>query len=445
MSKQMKSTSMSRRTFMAGLGAASAAPFIIPSTALGADGSVAPSEKVNIGLIGCGGQGNGVMGAAMGQKNTVVTALCDVNENNLRNTKKKVDERYGNEDCRTFADFREVCALDDLDAIIIGTPDHWHALIAIEAANNKKDIYCEKPLTWSLGEGRAVVEAVKRNNVILQVGSMQRSSSQMKEACELVKNGAIGKINHVIVGLPDGGHAKWVMEYPEPPSYLDYDMYVGPAEWAPYHPERLDWNWRWWMGFGGSQMMDWIGHHGDIANMAMDWSETGPEEIVPEIWEFSKEKNNLYNSPERYRTSYTYKGGVTMTMGSTNTLDEVFTKNGDNGTQWFGEDGKWIFVSRSGMNLSDKDIRKDRGGKNRFRFRKEGNHVKDWLNSIQSREAPIAPVEAGHRAASIGHLAKIAHTVGTTLQWDPVKESFVGNEALDGLLTRKYRGEWKLG
>lgn len=444
MSKRMKSKSMSRRTFMAGLGAAATAPYIIPNTALGADGEVAASDKINIGLIGCGGQGNGVMGAAMRQKNVIVTAICDVNENNLRKTKKRVNETYGNEDCRTFADYRELCALEDLDAVIVGTPDHWHALNCIEAARNKKDIYCEKPLTWSLGEGVAVKKAVEENGVILQVGSMQRSSSQFKEACELVRNGAIGKISHINVGLPNGGHAKWVDKHPEPPRYLDYDMYVGPAEWTPYHPERLDWNWRWWMGFGGSQMMDWIGHHGDIANMAMDWDETGPKTIEPVVWEFPKAKNNLYDSPERYRTEYTYAGGVTMTVASTNELPEVFTQNKDTGTQFFGDDGEWIYVSRGGMKLSNKDIRKRRGGRKRFQFRKEGNHVKDWINSIITREAPIAPVEAGHRSASIGHLGKLAHMVGTKLEWDPKKESFKGNEALDGLLTRKYRGDWSL-
>jgi len=435
---------VSRRAFIKTASAAFAVPYIIPASALGKDGNVAPSERITFGLIGCGGQGNGVMGGALREKDTQVLAVCDVNSVNRNNTKAVVDGHYENTDCRSYKDFRELTAQTDIDAVIVATPDHWHALTTISAAKNGKDVYCEKPLTWSLGEGRAVVNAVKGNNRILQVGSMQRSAQVMKRACELVRNGYLGKISHINVGLPNGGNAQWVDEWPAPPAELDYEFYVGPAEWAVYHKDRLDWNWRWWMGFGGSQMMDWIGHHGDIAPMAMDWHETGPVEVRPVLWEFNKERNNLYDSPQKYQIDYTYADGTTMTVASREEMPEVFRNCNDTGTQWFGEDGKWLFVSRGGMKSNPEGLMKTRLDDKDFTFREERNHMRDFLDCIKTRSEPIAPVEHGHRSASIGHLGKIASILGHPLKWDPATETFTDNPAVNGMLTRKYRGDWSL-
>ncbi len=438
------SVGLTRRAFVRGLGAAVLAPHIIPAAALGADGKTAPSETITMGLIGCGGQGRGVMGGALQQKGTRVVAVCDVNANNMAEAKKMLDEHYGNSDCATYHDYRELLARDDIDAVIIATPDHWHALVSVAAANAGKDIYCEKPLTWSLGEGRAVCEAVKKNKVVFQVGSMQRSGKEFKQACELVRNGYLGKIKHINVALPNGSDAKWVDEYPAPPPHLDYEFYVGPAEWTPYHPDRLDWNWRWWMGFGGSQMMDWIGHHGDIAHMGMGWDDNGPVEIEPVLWEMPEGRNNLYNAAGKYLVNYKYEGGVTMQLASFNEMPQVFKDCGDTGTQWFGDDGKWVYVSRRGIQASDKDLLKVKFGDKDFRFRTERNHMRDFLDCVRKREECIAPAEAGHRSASVGHLGKIALTLNAKLKWDPKKERFVDNEAVNSLLMRKYRGDWKL-
>ncbi|MBW7863650.1 MAG: Gfo/Idh/MocA family oxidoreductase [Candidatus Hydrogenedens sp.] len=438
------SVGLTRRAFVRGLGAAVLAPHIIPAAALGADGNTAPSETITMGLIGCGGQGRGVMGGALQQKGTRVVAVCDVNANNMAEAKKMLDEHYGNSDCATYRDYRELLARDDIDAVIIATPDHWHALVSVAAANAGKDIYCEKPLTWSLGEGRAVCEAVKKNKVVFQVGSMQRSGGQFKQACELVRNGYLGKIKHINVALPNGNDAKWVDEYPAPPPHLDYDFYVGPAEWTPYHPDRLDWNWRWWMGFGGSQMMDWIGHHGDIAHMGMGWDDSGPVEIEPVLWEMPEGRNNLYNAAGKYLVNYKYEGGVTMQLASFNEMPQVFKDCGDTGTQWFGDDGKWVYVSRKGIQASDKELLKIKFSDKDFRFRAQRNHMRDFLDCVRSREECIAPAEAGHRSASVGHLGKIALTLNAKLKWNPKKERFVDNEAVNSLLMRKYRGDWKL-
>ena len=446
MQKKHEST-VSRRRFVAAAGAAIAAPYIIPASALGKEGNIAPSERIVMGVVGTGGQARGLTKNAIGQNDTQIVALCDVNAKTLEQTKKQIDEFYENEDCKTYKDYRELTARDDIDAIIVGTPDHWHALVSVEAARNGKDIYCEKPLTWSLGEGKAVVKAVRENKRILQVGSMQRSDGRFKRACEIVRNGYLGKIAHINVSLPDYGNHIWVDEWPKAPDHLDWDFYVGPATWSPFHPKRYDWDWRWWMAFGGGQMMDWIGHHGDIAHMAMDWDNTGPIEIEGLRWDPVTERNNLYDAPAHYHFECTYKGGVTMTVANSSDMPAEFKEAAGNrlGTQFIGKNGEWIYVDRGEFKASSDELLKVHMNDRDFRFRRQRNHMRDFLDCVKSREEPIAPVNAGHRSASIGHLGKIACTLGAKLKWDPKTETFPKEPSLNGLLTRKYRGEWTLG
>jgi hypothetical protein len=197
-------------------------------------------------------------------------------------------------------------------------------------------------------------------------------------------------------------------------------------------------------GFGGGQMMDWIGHHGDIAHMAMDWDSTGPKSVEGVRWEFGKERNNLYNSPANYEFNCQYAGGVEMTVANAGSMPADFKKNGELGTMFFGEKGKWIYVDRSGIKASDDKILKTVFKKSDFRFRRTGNHMTDFFECIGSREECIAPVNAGHRSASIGHLGKLACTLETSFKWDPKKEEITDSPALNGLLTRKYRGDWAL-
>ncbi|MCC6145310.1 MAG: Gfo/Idh/MocA family oxidoreductase [Candidatus Hydrogenedentes bacterium] len=436
--------SISRRTFLGGVTAAAVAPYIIPASALGAEDTVAPSERITIGLIGCGGQGRGITENAIKHKNTQLVAVCDVDQTRLNEAKGMVDQYYSNQDCATYADYRELIARDDIDALLIATPDHWHALVSIEGAKHKKDMYCEKPLTWSLGAGQAVVKAVKENGVVFQTGSMQRSDNKFKHACQLVRNGYLGKIQRILVALPDFGNAVWVDSFPVAPPELNWEMYVGPAEWTPFHPQRYHWDWRWWMSFGGGQMMDWIGHHGDIAHMGMDWDNTGPKKVEGIRWEFGKERNNLYNSPAHYMFRCEYKGGVEMIVANASDMPEDFVGKGNLGTMFIGTDGRWCYVDRSGMEVSHDELKRNPFKKDDFKFRKENNHMTDFLNCVVSREETIAPVNAGHRSASIGHLGKLACVLGASFEWDPEKEVIIDNPALNSMLTRKYRGEWSL-
>jgi predicted dehydrogenase len=417
---------------------------MVPSSAVGAAGTTAPSNRINIGVVGTGGQARGLTQRAIKHQNVRVVALCDVDRNRLAEAKRLVDEFYGNTDCAVHADYRELLAREDVDAVICGTPDHWHALVCVEAARRGKDIYCEKPLTWSLGEGKAVVRAVKDNKRVFQVGSQQRSGGRFKLACQLVRNGYLGDIKHIFVSLPDFGNAVWVDEFPPPPPELDWEFYVGPAEWTPFHPKRYHWDWRWWMAFRGGQMMDWIGHHGDIAHMAMDWDNTGPKEVEGVRWDPVKERSNLYDAPARYMFNCKYTGGTTMTVANASDMPDNFKACGGLGTMFFGTRGRWIYVDRGGIKANDDKLLKTRFRKNDLRFRKEGDHMADFLNCVVSREECIAPVNAGHRSASIGHLGKIACMLGAKFKWDPKKERIVDNPALNGMLTRKYRGDWSL-
>jgi len=435
---------MSRRTFLCGVGASVAGPYIIPASAIGVDNTVAPSNRINIGVIGTGGQANGLTKNAMAHDFVRVIALCDVDKSQLAKAKEVVDKNYGNTDCALHSDYRELLARKDIDAVIIATPDHWHALICVEATKRGKDIYCEKPLTWSLGEGRAVVKAVRDNKRVFQVGSMQRSSARFKLACEIVRNSYLGDIKRILVSLPNNHNALWVDDYPAPPAELDWDAYVGPAEWAAFHPKRYHWNWRWWMGFGGGQMMDWIGHHGDIAHMAMDWDHTGPLEVEGVRWDPVTERNNLYDAPGRYMFVCKYHGGVTMTVANAADMPNELKACGEHGTMFFGDKGRWVYVDREKIQASDKKLLRPDFKKSDFRFRKEGNHMSDFLQCVKSREECIAPVNAGHRSASIGHLGKIACMLGAKFKWDPKKEVIVDNPALNGLIMRKYRGDWSL-
>jgi len=436
--KETGNSGMSRRGFLYAAGASIAAPYIIPSSALGAN------SRINMGVIGTGGQAEGLTKNAMAHDHVRVVALCDVDKSRLAKAKDLVDKHNNTTDTATYADYRELLARKDIDAVIVATPDHWHALVCVEAAKQGKDIYCEKPLTWSLGEGRLVVKAVRDNKRVFQVGSMQRSSARFKLACEIVRNGYLGEIKRILVSLPNYGNAVWVDSFPAPPPELDWDAYVGPAEWTPFHPERYHWNWRWWMSFGGGQMMDWIGHHGDIAHMGMDWDNTGPIEVEGVRWDPVKERNNLYNGPARYMFNCKYKGGVSLTVGNASDMPDELKAVGEHGTMFFGDKGAWVYVDREKIQASDKKLLRPDFKKSDFRFRKEGNHMSDFLKCVESREECIAPVNAGHRSASIGHLGKIACLLGASFKWDPEKEEITDNPALNGMLMRKYRGDYRL-
>ena len=423
----MKQTTLSRRGFLAA-GAGFGLFNLVPSRVLGA---TAPSNRVAMAMIGIGWQGGGNMNSFLSCDDVQVLAVCDVNTTKMERAKNTVDNRYGNHDCRMIRDFREVCSRSDIDAVMIATPDHWHAYIGTFAASHGKDIYGEKPFTHDLLEGRALVNAVERNGRIWQTGSWQRSSSEMRRAVELVRNGRIGKIVRVEVGLPSGGRGPAANPNAQIPEGLDWDFWLGPAPYRPFQGV-YDIQWRWVLDWGGGQLMDWIGHHGDIAQWGLDCDRSGPvsfEGSCPD------DREGIYDSPKSYRIECEYANGIKMLVA-----DGTYVRGG---TKWIGENGDWVWVDRGRLEASKPEIKNARLEAGELRLKSPG-HVRNFLDGIKNRTQAIAPAEVAHRSASIGHLCQIALKTHRKIRWNPETETIIGDAEATKLLGRVPRGPWAL-
>ena len=436
---------MQRRTLLKTSAASViAAPTIIPSHVIGKD---APSNEITLGLIGCGGQGTGVLRGLINQDGTRALAVCDPDKNNLNRTKGMVEQRYAKDKengnykgCDGYSDFRELCARKDIDAIVVGTPDHWHGLATLEALRNGKDVYCEKPITHLFAEGQAVYKEAAKRKAIFQVGSQQRSSTRMRIAAEAVMNGLIGKVVQVNVGLPTGRGTDEEGKVAQPiPPNLDYDLWCGPSRKLPYHPKRLHWNWRWCLDYGGGQLMDWIGHHNDIAHWGLEMDKSGP--IRVEAKNFRYHGKGMYDQPLDYIVESEYAGGYKVTISNKHKMGP---EKRSMGTEWIGEDG-WVYVDRGRIAASNREWiveKTDRGPKKAY---KSNSHHRNFIECIRSREQCICPAETGHRSATPGHIAYVSDKLGRAIQWDPEKEVCVGDKEADKLLkTLDFRGDWKI-
>ena len=429
----------SRRRFLKGTaaaGVAAAFPSIIPASALGRQGQIAPSERIVMACIGVGSQGTGNMRGFLGRKEIQIVAVCNVDKNHRDRAKKIVDDKYGNSDCTDHLDFREVIGLRGLDAVSLALPDQWHAVPAIASARAGLDIYGEKPLARSIRESRAICDAVHRYGRVWQTGSWQRSQSHFRHACEVVRNGLIGKIHKVEVGLPTGSTTgnKPTKEVPEG---LDWKFWLGPAPWREYCEfggNRCHWDWRWIMDYSGGQLTDWAGHHIDIAHWGMGFDRTGPREIEGKA-DYPAE--GIWDAPTDYRFTAKYEGGATLTIGST-------SKIGFMGTKWHGDDG-WLHVNRGGSDASNKDLlRDDVIGPGQTRLYKSTDHTGNFIDCVKSRKPTVTPVETACRSVSVGHLGEIAMLTGRRIKWDPVKEVIIDDPGASALLGRPYRKPWIL-
>jgi predicted dehydrogenase len=309
--------SIGRRNFLkkasSALIGAVGAPLFIPASALGRGGAIAPSDRIAIGCIGVGGMGKANMESFLGKPEAQIVAVCDVDAKHRAQARARVEERSGKKGVAEYNDFRELIARRDLDAVSIATPDHWHALIATAAAREGLDIYGEKPLGYTIAEGKAIVDAVDRYGIIWQTGSWQRSVRNFRYACELVRNGRIGHIHTVRVGLPAGNSiVEQGGSYPSPvPEWFDYDMWLGPAPRVPYCPNRCHWNFRWISDYSGGQLTDWAGHHCDIAQWGMGTELTSPVEIEG-VGNFPRAKDGLFDTATGYRFTCKFREGFTM-------------------------------------------------------------------------------------------------------------------------------------
>ncbi len=425
---------MDRRQFLKRTGIAAAGavafPYLIRPSALGMNGAVSASDRITMGAIGVGGMGSGDLRGFLDKREVRVLAVCDVDKRHRDRAKQMVDAKHGNTDCTTHNDFREVISRKDIDTVMIATPDQWHSIVAIVAAKAKKDIHCQKPLALTIAEGRAMVDAVKKHGVVWQTGSQQRSDGRFRFACELVRNGCIGKVHTVNVGLPNNNSIQDRGTEPcDPPKAFDYDMWLGPAPFAWYNPSRCHWNFRWIRDYSGGQITDWAGHHCDIAQWGMNTEHTGPVEIEGTgVWP----KHLLFNTVENYRFVCKFKEGFTM-----NVAGRI-----PQGIRFEGEKG-WVFVNRGRIDAEPKSLLKTEFGPNDIRLYNSGEHRQNFLDCVKSRKKCVAPVDAAHRSISIGHLGVIAITLERKLHWDPVNERFINDAGANDMLLRPMRGPWQ--
>jgi predicted dehydrogenase len=437
MASAKQANGFNRRGFLkrvTGAAGAMAIPYIVPSSVFGADGTVAPSNRLHVGVIGVGGQGLWDMRGFLDKPEALVVAVCDIDVKRQKAAKTEADIKYGNSDCKTYLDFRDVIARSDIDIIATAIPDHWHSIPAIMAAEAGKDIHGQKPLARTIKEGRAICDAVKRYGRIWQTGSWQRSVQNFRRACELVRNGRIGKVHTVEVGLPTGStHGN---ESIKPvPEGVDWDMWLGPAPWVPFRG-ILHWDWRWIMDYSGGQMTDWAGHHIDIAHWALDLERTGPVEIEGKG---TYPLDGIFNVPYQYKVTTKYANGLTMIIANDRQLPHGM------GTCWYGENGKWLHVTRDEpIHANPKSVVDEVIGPNEVHLYESKDHHQNFLDCVKSRRETITPAEVAHRSLSPALLGEIAMLTGRKLKWDPEKEEIIGDAEASRMLSRPMRSPWHL-
>ena len=432
---------VSRRQFLALAGVALALPSIIPSRALGREDAPAASQRITLGLVGCGNMGTTNTEAFLALKECQIVAACDVDKKHLENRVNLVNKHYQNHDCKSYHDFRELMGRTDIDAVMLAVPDHWHELVAVEAARHGKDIYGEKPLAHTIAEQQAMVAAVQANKRIWQTGSWQRSFANFHKAAEIVRNGLIGQVTRVEVGLPGGnnnsGNEARSMAPSEPPPELDYDTWMGPSKMMPYIQGRTHRNWRWNYNTGGGQLMDWIGHHCDIAHWGCDFDNSGPSEVEGH-GEFPP-KDAVWNTASKYRIELRYPQDITMVIAGG--YPEI-----RGGVKWIGTGG-WVWVDRGsfeGSNEEWRDYRTLPDELRKVRLYQSTDHHQNFLDCVKSRKPTITPIETAHHSAIPGHLGLISMLVGRKLKWEVLTEKIPGDAEASELLGRPYRPPWKL-
>jgi predicted dehydrogenase len=422
---------ISRRRFLEGAAGLAAAPYVVTSSALGAGARPPASERIVMGAIGTGGMGIGNTRAFLGRDDVQFVAVCDVDRQHREEARQLVNEKYGNADCAAYADFREMLARGDLDAVCTALPDHWHAIPAIAAARAGIDVYGEKPLARSVREGRAICDAVERYGRVWQTGSWQRSSASFRRACELVRNGRLGRVYRVEVGLPGSPTTDPQPSMPVPDG-LDWDLWLGPAPWAPYTELRCHYNWRWMRDYACGGLTDWGGHHIDIAHWGLGLDLTGPVEV----WGEGKYPDDgLYDVPHSYRFQCRYADGLEMTVGDNGQLDQ--------GTRWYGEEG-WLHVARKKLEAEPAGILSEQIGPGEERLYYSNWHHGNFIECVKSRRPTAAPPEVAQRSISVALLGEIAMLTGRRIRWDPGSERILDDPGAAALLGRPYRQPWRL-
>lgn len=419
---------VNRRQFLGQASRATAAAIAFPYIASkAAEVGSGIRAGVRVGVIGTGGRGSALMHSAIEN----VVAVCDVDKTHLAAAAAAVEKKTSRKPA-LYKDYRTLLESRDVDAVIVGTPDHWHALATVHACQADKDVYCEKPLTLTLHEGRVMTQVARATKRIVQTGSQQRSDDKFRKGCEIVRNGLIGKLHTVKVGLTYVNFDPQVVPDSEPPAELDYDLWLGPAPWRPYNKNRVHYNFRFYWDYSGGQMTNWGAHHLDIAQWGMGADDTGPVEIEATA-KYDPQKR--FEVPVESEIKYRYANGVTV----------LCTQGPDRktGTTFEGEKG-WVYVNRGNLEASSDDLLEQALPADGVRLYISKDHMDDWFSCIKSRKNPICDVEIGHRSASVCHLGNLAMRLGRKLKWDPEKEEFPGDAEANARRHYEYRKPWHL-
>lgn len=430
---------LSRREFLGhsiAAGAVMGIPNIIPASVLGADGAVAPSEKITLGCIGVGSMGTGNMKSFLGLPDCQVVAVCDVYEDRRQAAKELVDAQYENTDCAMYGDFREVIARKDVDAVVITVQDHWHALIATAAAKAGKDMYCEKPLGVSVAESRRIRDVVRETKRVFQTGTWQRSLKPFQHACTLARNGYVGKIHTVEVAAPGPTYRPSYTGTLDPqpaPEGFNWEMWRGPAPEQPYNPGRVAWPdwyliWDYCVGF----ICNWGVHHLDIAHWGCPRIGEEPCEV-----ECTADYRNegFTDNVNGWDGTFTFDGGLKVVFKDSDKMQP--------GCRFIGDEG-WVYVDRKTSSAEPESLMKVDFKDTDLRLTDSTNHGDNFLACVRSRKDPVSDVDAAHIASSLGMVADIAARLKQKLAWDPKTERFAGNDEANGMLTRKMHNGWEL-
>jgi predicted dehydrogenase len=426
---------ISRRNFLKNTAALSSV-FIIPRHVLGGQGFIAPNDKVTVGFIGCGKQSSGLQRRFFNLAGAQILAASDVYAVKLEKFVNENDRLYGEAGGQSgykataaFVDYRELLERKDIDAVVIASPDHWHAAMSVHAAEAGKDIYCEKPLSLTVKEGRAMVDATRKHGRVFQTGSMQRSGKEFTQAVQLVRSGAIGEIKKIIVSV--GGPPKeWDLPAEATPEGLNWELWMGPnVIGRPYNNflapglESTFWaKWRDYKEFGGGYMTDWGAHMFDIGQWGLGMDNSGPVKIIPPG--AGKESGLIY----------VYQNGVQMIHQP---------EAGKNYCHFFGSDGD-VYVQRGELRTNPLSLKDKVFAPGDYKFYVSENHYADFLNAVKTRKPPICDVEVGHRTATVCNIGNIGYALQRPLEWDPEKERFRKDVEANKMLKRKMKKEWKV-
>jgi predicted dehydrogenase len=431
---------LSRRDLLKGAAALGlAAPYVISASALGAEGRPAPSNRTTVGFIGVGGQGTDRnLRGFLSQPDAQCVAVCDVDSGRRDSAKSLTERHYSREmadgtfkGCAAYNDFRDVIARADIDSICISTPDHWHALMSLAAIRAGKDVICEKP-TVTVQEGRMVADAVRRHAAVFQTATEDRAMACHHRMAELVRNGRVGRLQRIIVGLPSQPGTPGDPTPKPVPEGFDYDLWLGPAQWAPYCPDRIHFNFRWITDYSGGVLPDWGCHLFDTAQWGNDTERTGPVEVEGAG---ERHRGGLYDTFYKFNLKYRYANGVEMVVGSTGPAIRFEGTDG-----WVGNNGWLGRVQASSPEILNSVI----GPSEIHLFTCPQAEHRNFLDCVKTRSDPYFPAEFGHRVATICHIGNIAMELGRKLRWDPVTEEFPGEPEANRRLARAMRAPWHL-